>query len=168
MKNTNNATNIRFHYVRDRRSKYIRTLQDGRTSRGIPLACIASQVDRVGKCINIAMATVHSSDDTFSYYIARKIALGRLEIEPIEIQVNGNIPYSGREIAKIIMEYISYSVETPSRVKNAARKWLSHTKEYDNMFKYHGVMTDTSEYDGLSDRMAMLPQAMGERRVPRF
>jgi hypothetical protein len=119
---------IRFHYVRDRRRKFVHVLDNGRTSRGAPIACIISQTDAANSVIRFGIATVHSQYDCFNYTTAQGIAATRLVLSPIELKVK-SIPTAGRDITKLIMEYLysSDDVSTvPSRVKSWAGKWLDH------------------------------------------
>lgn len=53
------AKGIRFHYVRNRDPKLLRTLKDGSVSRGVPIACIASRINRDKRNIEYGISTVH-------------------------------------------------------------------------------------------------------------
>jgi hypothetical protein len=119
---------IRFHYVRDRRRKLVRVLDNGRTTRGVPIACVISHTDSANNVIRFGIATVHSQYDCFNYTTARAIASQRLVLDPIELKVRV-VPTKARDITKLIMEYLAASNDAsivPSRVKSWAGKWLDH------------------------------------------
>lgn len=100
----------RVYYLRDKTN--ICQKADGSFTRGNPVACVMTTVDRVCGNIKYAVSAVHPKYN-FDRALARTIAAGRLEVKPIIIPLQGDRdPVSKKVIAnshaitKSVMQHI--------------------------------------------------------------
>ena len=90
----------RYYYLRDKSRGHNRP--DGTPSRGVPLACLYTVVNRNDNTVKYALASVHPRD-SFVKAKARQIAQGRLETNPIVLQ---GVPENGHQITQKVMQDI--------------------------------------------------------------
>jgi hypothetical protein len=118
---------VRIHYLRDKRTVQPKT---GGFTKGTPLVCLMTLLDRTNDSILYSFATIHP-DDVFNKKLANKIVEGRLKTNPFSIK---GIPATGHEITKKIMldimEYEDSLIEgskafiMPQNVRKLAAQWL--------------------------------------------
>lgn len=98
-----------------------------RDSARRPFGCLAMKVDKVKKLVDYQFSVVHPKD-SFDKGIARAIATGRLDKEPLYVSFEGE---STHDIVKAVMaDMLSPDlVYMPQKVKKFARQWLSKAKE---------------------------------------
>lgn len=111
----------RFVYLRDLSTR--RSTPKGRTTRGVPVAVIMTNVDRENGMVSYAIAAAHPKDH-FNKSLGRKIAAGRLKANGAHIKIEPTA--NGHEINTAVMNDI-YLVATDvsERVKEFANKWLT-------------------------------------------
>lgn len=97
-----------------------------RDSARRPFGCLAMKVDKANKLVNYQFSVVHPKD-SFDKGIARAIASGRLDKEPLNVNFDGE---STHDIVKAVMEDMlsPYITFTPQKAKKFARQWLSKVK----------------------------------------
>jgi hypothetical protein len=185
--NTSDKTipaNVRFHYIRNRNPDKLHKLKDGSMSRGSPIACVASRVDRTENIIQYGLASVHGKLDAFDYKKGRQIALGRLKTNPIDVDMPADAK-SSLEILRLIMGSIILDEGTPvigddgepvvdedgnvivrgvppTRVKREAQAWLDYKKDAVPRAKRSPVSTTPAAVSTTASPSTPV------RKVPRF
>lgn len=132
MKNTKSVA-TRLFYLRDKIN--LQKKKDGTSTRGNPIALIASKVDFEAKVITYQVATAYQKTeidpfnhksktygDTFVKSLGRRIATERLAAKPIKIS-EANVA-SGHDIISEIMIDIEYNDNLPYRTRALATDWL--------------------------------------------
>jgi hypothetical protein len=181
-------TNVRFHYIRNRNPDKLHKLKDGSMSRGSPIACVASRVDRTENIIQYGLACVHGKLDTFDYKKGRQIALGRLKTNPIDVDMPADAK-SSLEILRLIMSAIILDEGTPvigddgesvvdedgnvivrgvppTKVKREAQAWLDYKKDAVPRSKRSPFTTTPAAVAATT--AATTPAPASVRKVPRF
>jgi hypothetical protein len=122
-----NMTKVRTTYLRDPRTIMPREKSKNNPNgegftRGAPLACLMSYIDRKNNAICYHFAVCASGNqerkgDAFNKKLAAKIVSGRLDIDPFIVQ--GDIPNTGHEITKLIMAdiYAHSEEELEAKIK---------------------------------------------------
>jgi hypothetical protein len=125
--NKRNMVKVRTTYLRDPRTIMPREKSKNNPNgegftRGAPLACLMSYIDRKNNaiCYNFAVCASGNQErkgDAFNKKLAAKIVSGRLDIAPFIVQ--GDIPNTGHEITKLIMAdiYAHSEEELEAKIK---------------------------------------------------
>jgi hypothetical protein len=117
------ATN-RFVYLRDRTN--IQKKANGEYTRGDPVACVLTEMNR-DKCeLRYSIAIVHPKDH-FVKALGRKIATARMNINPIVLE-NMSKTAGGHEIHRTVMLDLCNAEEVSNRVKELACDWVEHCR----------------------------------------
>ncbi len=118
---------VRIYYLRDRRN--IRTREDGSCTRGNPIACVVTEVDKGTGTIRYAVSTLHPPftdkdgafvTPKFDKTLSKRIATGRLTKRATVLQ---GVPGSGHEITLKVMRHIAENT-TAVTLRNLAREWV--------------------------------------------
>jgi hypothetical protein len=102
-------SNIRITYLREK--------------DGYPTGCIAIDIDRDNHTISYQLS-VKNPFDCYNKALARQIAIGRLSVDPIVIDVTEDDLSSTRSITYAVMKNVSNSTIVPKRAARLARSWL--------------------------------------------
>lgn len=118
---------VRIYYLRD--NENIRTRTDGSRTRGNPIACVVTDVDKAAGTIRYAVSTLHPPfrdksgalvTPRFDKELSKLIASGRLEKKATVIQ---GVPGSGHEITLAVMRHIAANT-TAVTLRELAREWV--------------------------------------------
>ena len=101
-----------------------------RNEKNFPVACLATNVDRVNGSVTYAVS-IWNPKDTFSKKLAREIALSRLEKRPHKLDVQS--PSSCHEIMKLVMRdmltrkdlFANNTKGLPKHVSTLVAEWLN-------------------------------------------
>ena len=110
----------KIYYLRDRKNLHIK--KDGSLTRGNPIACIATMVDRKKDVLIYAISASHKKDSFFKRK-GRVLAEARLQVDPEEIDC---VPEKSYEIIKVIMTHLVRRDDhmVSARVRKFAKLWL--------------------------------------------
>lgn len=117
---------------------YIRTPdKKNPTHRGAPVACVAYKrevdPDMEGHdIVMFAMSVANSDSDEFLKFRARQIATGRLNsLRYTADGFNVDTKATSTDVIRTLVAYVAdsgtFGLNLPSRVRNAAKKWLKKT-----------------------------------------
>jgi len=117
---------LRIYYLRD--NVNVRRKDDGSMSRGNPVACVVTSVNRENGTIRYAVSTLHPPymedgkliTPHFDRELSKKIASGRLAKKPLVLQ---GIPGSGHEITMKVMQHIAANT-TAVTLRSLAQEWV--------------------------------------------
>lgn len=118
---------IRYFYIRQPNKK-------NPHHRGDPVACVAYQrspdPDQEEQEIVTFAMSASNPDDEFNKPLARKIASGRLKhSRKIVDGFNVDRTTTSTEVIRELVSYVEdgmYSINVPTRVRNAAQKWMKN------------------------------------------
>jgi hypothetical protein len=118
---------VRIYYLRDHEN--IRTRTDGSHTRGNPVACVVTEVDKKTGTIRYAVSTLHPPfldksgavvTPRFDKLLSKRIATGRLTKKPTTLQ---GVPGSGHEITLKVMCHIADNTKAAT-LRNLAIDWV--------------------------------------------
>jgi hypothetical protein len=130
---------VRVHYLRDlatirpKLPSKNEKLETTSFTRGNPVGCIVSFVDKENDVIYFQYAISHPKD-CFVKQRAVQIATGRLDQKPWIIQ---GVPSSKHEIYAKIVSYIVKNSEFLSNVRKASREEMEKAKKWHISAKFH-------------------------------
>jgi len=119
----------KIYYLRDRKNLHMK--KDGTLTRGNPIACIATVVDRERNTLVYSLATAHKKDSFFKRK-GRVLAEARLQVDPEKINC---VPEKSYEIIKVIMKHLIRRDDhmVSARVRKFARLWLRENEYRDDL-----------------------------------
>jgi hypothetical protein len=117
----------RVYYLRDKKNIHIRP--NGLPTRGNPIACVVSEIDRENDSIKYSFSIAHPATKTcpgerFDKAIARKIATNRLVsgLDRCTYSIVG-CPKGGHDINRKVMAHIAANT-TAKSLRDLAAEWL--------------------------------------------
>ena len=116
----------RIYYLRDRTNICQKT--DGSFTRGNPVACVITTVDRALCSVKYAVSAIHPKYN-FDRALARIIASGRLEVKPVVVQSTKEMMASSHLITKSVMQHIYDTNQrgikgSSSVLRQRSQEWL--------------------------------------------
>jgi hypothetical protein len=96
-----------------------------RNEKCFPVACMAYRYDRSTGHFVYGLS-VHNPLDKFERATSRKIALGRLEKDPMKFSAPCNFPLP--QALSLVITEISNNTRSPKRLQKAAKQYLNHKK----------------------------------------